>query len=220
VRRTRRAISVRFLLISIGAILAAEALVVALVIKPPPIGWVGFAVVAAMVLALAALIPIAFEQTRVSPRLPARAHDGDERLLVVADPLCSEGLLCEAVLARRGRAGVHVVVPLRVSPLHFLTDDESAEKAEAEKTMSITVALLRQRGIPASGSVGTDKPLESMTDALGALAATRVLLAMPPDSESYWLERGLLEKARRLTPLPVQQVAVGAPTVAEERAAG
>lgn len=43
---------------------------------------------------------------------------------------------------------------------------------------------------------------------LGAFAATRVLLAMPPDSESYWLERGLLGKARRLTPLPVEQVVV------------
>ncbi len=217
-RRTRPAISVRFLLISVGTILAAEALVVALLIKPPPIGWVGFVVVATIVLSLAALIPIAFERTRVSPRLPARADDGDERLLVVADPLCDEALLCEAVVARRGRAGLHVVVPLRVSPLHFLTDDESAETTEAEQTMSITVAMLRQRGIPATGSVGTDKPLESMTDALGALAATRVLLAMPPDSESYWLERGLLEKARRLTPLPVEHVLV-AEAVTHGRAA-
>jgi hypothetical protein len=218
VRRPRRAISVRFLLISVGAILAADAVVVALLIKPPAVGWVGFAVVAAIVLLLAALIPIAFERTRVSPRLLARAHDNDERLLAVADPLCSEVLLCEAVAAR-GTAGVHVVVPLRVSPLHFLTDDESAETAEAEQTMSTTVALLRQRGIPASGSVGTDKPLESMTDALGVLAATRVLFALPPDSESYWLERGLLEKAQRLTPLPVEQVVVGADR-AERRAAG
>jgi hypothetical protein len=220
VRRTRPAISVRVLLISVGVIVAADAIVVALLIKPPVIGWVGFGVVAAIVLSLAALIPIAFERTRVSARLPTRAHDGDERLLVVADPLCSEALLCEAVVARGGRAGVHVVVPLRVSPLHFLTDDESAEMAEAERTMSTTVALLRQRGISATGSVGTDKPLESMTDALGVVRVTRVLFALPPDSESYWLERGLLEKARRLTRLPVEQVVVGAPTVAEERATG
>jgi nucleotide-binding universal stress UspA family protein len=59
-----------FLLISVGAILAAEALVVALLIKPPPIGWVGFAVVAAIVLALAALIPIALQ---VVPRSRRRS---------------------------------------------------------------------------------------------------------------------------------------------------
>jgi hypothetical protein len=46
------------------------------------------------------------------------------------------------------------------------------------------------------------------------------LLATPPDSALYWLERGLLEKARRLTALPVEHVIVATPTVAGERAAG
>lgn len=145
---------------------------------------------------------------------------GEDGLLVVADPLCSDALLCEAVLARRGRGNVHVVVPLRVSRLPVLTDDEAGERTQAEQTMSITTRLLRQYGVPTTGSVGTDKPLESMTDALGGFAATRVLLATPPDSESYWLERGLLEKARRLTPLPVEHVSVAASTIASERAPG
>jgi hypothetical protein len=52
--------------------------------------------------------------------------------------------------------------------------------------------------ISTTGSVGTDKPLESMTDALGSFTATRVLLAIPPAEESYWLERGVLAKARAL----------------------
>jgi hypothetical protein len=218
--KTSRAISVRFLLVSVGAVLAVDALIVGLMIKPPILGWIGFGVVAVIVFSLAALTPIAFERTRVSAPRPAEARDGGERLLVLADPLCSETLLCEAVLARRGRVRVHVVVPLRVSRLHFLTDDESAERTEAEQTMSITVGLLRRRGVPTTGSVGSDKPLESMTDALGVFAATCVLLATPPDSESYWLERGLLEKARRLTALPVEHVVVAAPAVARECAAG
>ena len=218
--RTSRAINVRFLLVSVGAVLAVDALIVALVIEPPVLGWVGFGVVAVIVLSLAALTPIAFERTRVSAPRPAVALDGEVGLLVVADPLCNEARLCEAVLARRGHGPVHVVVPLRVSRLHFLTDDESAERNEAEQTMSITVGLLRRRGAPTTGSVGSDKPLESMTDALGVFAATCVLLAMPPDSELYWLERGVLEKARRLTALPVEHVIVAAPTDAGERAAG
>jgi hypothetical protein len=41
VRQTRRAISVRFLLVTIGAIFVADAFVVALLVKPPPIGWIG-----------------------------------------------------------------------------------------------------------------------------------------------------------------------------------
>jgi hypothetical protein len=35
-----------------------------------------------------------------------------------------------------------------------------------------------------------------------------VLLATPPEEDSYWLERDLLAKARRLTNVPVTQVVV------------
>jgi hypothetical protein len=70
--------------------------------------------------------------------------------------------------------------------------------------------LLQQRAAVATGSVGSDKPLESMTDALGSFPATHVLLATPPEEESYWLERDLLAKARLLIRIPVTQVVVPA----------
>jgi hypothetical protein len=85
--------------------------------------------------------------------------------------------------------------------------------------MLITVALLQRRGISTTGNVGSDKPLESMTDALGAFPATHVLLATPLEEESYWLERDLLTKARALTKLPVTQatVASGQPPASTDR---
>jgi hypothetical protein len=197
------------LLASIGAVLAAYGLVIAFAIKPPPLGWVGFAIVASVVLGLAALAPLAFERTRLSVQWPARAPDMRERLLVVADSRCDEKALCSEILARLGDAvAVHVVVPVRVSHLHFVTDDESKEWREARRTTLNAVGLLQQRGVAATGSVGSDKPLESMSDALGSFPATHVLLATPPDEESYWLERGLLAKARSLTRIPVAQVVV------------
>ena len=67
-------------------------------------------------------------------------------------------------------------------------------------------------------SVGDDKPLESMTDALGRFAATHVLLAMPPEQESYWMERELLAKARALAAVEVSQVVVPAALPAESGA--
>ena len=128
---------------------------------------------------------------------------------MVADSHCNESALCDEILARLGAAAVvDVVVPVRVSHLHFLTDDETRERHEARQSMLRTVTLLQQRAAAATGSVGSDKPLESMTDALGSFPATHVLLAMPPGEESYWLERGLLAKARRLTRIPVTQVFV------------
>ena len=186
-------------------------LIVAFAIHPPPLGWVGFAIVSLIVLGLGALAPLAFERTRVTPQRPATPVDRAQRLLVIADSHCSESALCDEILPRLdGAFAVHLVVPIRVSHLHFLTDDESEEAREAEQSVSISLSLLRRRGVPATGSVGSDKPLESMTDALGFFPATDVLLATPPEEESYWLERGLLEKACALAAVPVKQVVVPA----------
>ncbi|MGH3061974.1 MAG: hypothetical protein ACRDNA_11255 [Gaiellaceae bacterium] len=197
------------ILSSIGAFLVAAALVFAFAIHPPAVGWVWFAIVSIVVLGLGALAPLAFERTRVSAQRPAVAVDPEPRLLVVADSYCGEIALRDEILARRdGAVAVHLVVPVRVSHLHFLTDDEADERREAEESLSISVGLLRKRGISTTAMVGSDKPLESMTDALGSFPATRVLLATPPKEEAYWLERGLLAKARALTKLPVTQVVV------------
>jgi hypothetical protein len=194
---------------SIGLVLFAYGFVVAFVIKPPLLGWIGFAIVSMVILGLAVLAPLALERTRVSPLRPADVVDRKTRLLVVADSHCNESALCDEIFACLGDAAVvHVVVPVRVSHLHFLTDDENRERREARQSMLRTVALLQQRAAPATGSVGSDKPLESMTDALGSFPATNVLLAIPPEEQSYWLERGLLGKARRLTRIPVTQVFV------------
>jgi hypothetical protein len=194
---------------TIGAALVGAVLIAAFAIHPPTLGWVGFAIVSIIVLGLGALAPIAFERTRVSPQRPARSVDGQQRLLVIADSHCSERILCDEVFARlHGAVAVHLVVPVRVSHLHFVTDDESDEWREAEKSMFMSVGLLQQLGVSTTGRIGTDKPLESMTDALGSFPATRVLLVTPPEEESYWLERALLTKARALTTVPVTQAVV------------
>jgi hypothetical protein len=196
------------ILAALAAVLVAYGLIVGFVIKPPPLGWVGFAIVSVVVLGLGMLAPVAFERTRVSALRPAEATTSQKRLLVIADPSSDASALSDTILARLGDAIVHVVVPLRVSRLHFVTDDEDRERREARETMLHTVALLQQRAAVASGSVGSDKPLESMTDALGSFPATQVLLATPPEEESYWLEDDLLSKARALTRVPVTQVVV------------
>ena len=196
-------------LASIGVGLAAYALVVAVAIHPPALGWLGFAIISIVLLGLGALAPIAFELTRVSAQRPAALVDQDQRLLVIADSACDEKALCKELSARfYGVVAVHLVVPVRVSPLHFLTDDESKESQEAHQSMLTSVGLLQRRGLSATGSVGSDKPLESMTDALGSFPATDVLLAIPPEEEAYWLERDLLARARTLTTVPVTQIVV------------
>ena len=201
--------NVALIFASIAAALAAAALVTAFVIAPPALGWVGFAIASAVAVGLGAAATVLVPRMRVSAPRPAVSGDAARRLLVVADASCDENALCNEIQARLdGRVAVHLVVPVRVSHLHFLANDEAEERRDAEETMLITVALLQRREISTTGNVGSDKPLESMTDALGAFPATHVLLATPPEEESYWLERDLLAKARALTKLPVTQATV------------
>ena len=194
---------------SIAAVLVAAALVTAFAVDPPALGWVGFAIASMVAVAIAATATVVVPRMRVSPNRRATPVDDEPRALVVADPDCSAVAVCDAIEAQLDAvAAVHLVVPVRVSHLHFLANDESEERRDAEQMMSIAVAVLRQRGVPTSGSVGSDKPLESMTDALASFPATEVLLVTPSEEESYWLERDLLAKARALTELAVTQVVV------------
>ena len=201
--------NVAFIFTSLAAVLVVAAFLTAFVVRPPALGWVGFAIVSAAVAGLGAVATLVLPRLRVSAPKPATAVDADRRLLVVADASSSAAGLFNEITARLdGAVAVHLVVPVRVSHLHFLTNDEAEEQREAEQTMLIVVGLLRQGEISATGSVGSDKPLESMTDALGTFPATHVLLATPPAEESYWLERDLLAKARALTELPITQAIV------------
>jgi hypothetical protein len=207
--------NVAIIFASIAGGLVAAALVTAFAVDPPALGWVGFAIASMVVVAIAATATVVVPRMRVSPGKRATPVDDEPRALVVADPDCSAVAVCDAIEAQLDAvAAVHLVVPVRVSHLRFLANDESEERRDAEQMMSIAVALLRKRGVATSGSVGSDKPLESMTDALAAFPATQVLLATPPEEESYWLERDLLAKANALTELAVTQVVVPSATPA------
>ena len=59
---------------STGVVLLALALLVAFLLQPPLLGWVGFAVVCAIVLSLATVATIAFPRMRVNPQRPAVAR--------------------------------------------------------------------------------------------------------------------------------------------------
>ncbi len=194
---------------STGVVLLALTLLVAFLLEPPLLGWVGFAVVCAIVLSLGTVATIAFPRMRVNPQRRAVALDHQSRLLVVADEHCGSPALWQEIYARLdGAVTVHLVVPVRVSHLHYLTNDEREESRDAEDRARLAIELLRQRGVSVSGGVGSDDPLESMTDALGSFPTTRVLLATSTQDDSYWMEQGLVAKAQALTPLQVDHVVV------------
>jgi hypothetical protein len=75
------------ILAALAAALVADGLIVGFLIKPPPLGWVGFAIVAALVLGLGMLAPLAFEHARQR----AAARRGDHP---------AEDALCDTILVR------------------------------------------------------------------------------------------------------------------------
>jgi hypothetical protein len=201
---------------STGVVLLALALLVAFLLQPPLLGWIGFAVVCAIVLSLATVATIAFPRIGINPQRPAVALDHESRLLVVADEHCGSPALWQEIYARlAGAVAVHLVVPVRVSHLHYLTNDEREESRDAEDRARLAIGLLRKRGVAVTGGVGSDDPLESMTDALGSFPATRVLLATSTEEDSYWMEQGLVAEARASTPLQVDHVVVPSTRVAD-----
>src|SRR5207237_1381710 len=133
---------------AIGVVLVAAALVAAFLLHPPLLGWIGFAVVCAIVFGVAMVATVVFPRMRVIPQRAAAAPDSEPRLLVVADEHCGSPALWQEIYARlAGAVVVHLVVPVRVSHLHYLTNDESGETCDAEDRVRLAIGLLRQRGV-------------------------------------------------------------------------
>jgi hypothetical protein len=139
-------------LASLAAVLAAAALATALVLDPPRLWWIGVAAVSLTVFALGAGATLAVPRLRVSTLVPAMVRDRAHRLLVVADAICSpSALVVDAICGQSlDDVAVHLVVPVRFSHLHLLTDNESRERRQAERSLSLATIEVRQVVIPAA----------------------------------------------------------------------
>ena len=93
---------------------------------------------------------------------------------------------------------MHVVAPVLPSPLHYLSGDEHVEEADAQRRLDTALVQLRRAGIAATGSLGSDDPLQALGDALATFGAGEVLIVAQQDT--HWLEDGLVEDAARVFP--------------------
>lgn len=158
------------------------ALIAALWVKPPLLGWIGFAIVAAVGAALIAAGFTLFPRSRTNiATIPDdRRRDG---VLVLVDATCTPEQLSESIARHvRGRDGeVHVVAPDLPEPLSYVTSDEERDRAD------------------------TDDPLQAVGDALTAVPPRELVIVT--GSRSGWLEEELLEDARPLV-ATVEQITV------------
>jgi hypothetical protein len=152
----------------------------------------------------------------------AHREDLTYRVLVVAnETVGGQALLAEIENRCKGRTSeILVVVPALTSSRmeHWSSDVDGALEAAGER---LNESLLRMEaaGITARGQVGDHhEPNASLEDALRAFPADEVIISTHPPERSRWLERGVVERARREVPLPITHVVVDLDAEARESA--
>lgn len=141
----------------------------------------------------------------------SRGRDGRHRLLVVAnETVGGEALLAEIRNRCRGRESeVFVVTPALPSSRasHWASDVDEAIEA-ARRRMEISLIEIGRLGLKVEGEVGDSDPNVAIEDALRTFPADEIVISTHPPQRSNWLERGVVEWARREIDLPVTHVVV------------
>ena len=102
-----------------------------------------------------------------------------------------------------------VVPALTSSPLEHWASDVDAALAEARRRLEDSLRAMQSAGLAARGEVGDHhEPNAALEDALRYFAADEVIISTHPPQKSRWLERGVVDRARREVPLPITHVVV------------
>jgi hypothetical protein len=162
-------------------------LIAALWTKPPLLGWIDVGVLA---LVGATIILCAFFLVPGTRTNVASVPEGDrvDGVLVLADTTCGRAELSDTVTRRlEGRSlTAHVIAPIMLEPTEFLTGAEDAAREIARLRLDETLADLHAAGITATGSVGTDDPVQAVGDALVSFPVSELLIVTW--ERSWWLD--------------------------------
>ena len=152
----------------------------------------------------------------------AHREDLTYRVLVVAnETVGGQALLAEIENRCKGRTSeILVVVPaLTSSRMEHWSSDVDGALEDAGERLNDSLRRMEAAGINARGQVGDHhEPNASLEDALRAFPADEVIISTHPPERSRWLERGVVERARREVPLPITHVVVDLDTEARESA--
>ena len=140
----------------------------------------------------------------------ASAPDRRYRLLVVApEPLDDPALVREiAAIASEGEvaagaepAELRVIAPARSSRLDRWASDLEPARAEAQRTVAVSLGSLAAAGLDAAGSVGDGDPVQAVEDELRGFPAREVVLVDGPGIGS-----GEVAEVRRRLDRPVREL--------------
>jgi hypothetical protein len=136
------------------------------------------------------------------------AREDERRILVVADETIVGAALPPEVVekARELDAEVRVVFPALNTRLRHYVSDEGRARADAQSRLERSVEALGKEGIAARGEVGDSDPALALQDALATGSADEVIIVTRSPSRVNWLEKNIVEHARKVTNLPITYV--------------
>jgi hypothetical protein len=145
------------------------------------------------------------------PQAPRRVGTpGERRILVIANETVAGEALFEAVrkAAEGYRAHVFVVAPALNTKVRHWVSDEDPARAEAQRRLDDSIARLAETGLDARGQVGDSDPLQAIEDGLRTFGPDEIILSTHPEGRSNWLERGVVDAARKRFAVPITHVVV------------
>jgi hypothetical protein len=133
-----------------------------------------------------------------------------KRILVVANETVAGRPLIDAVKRRAGGdedVRVHVICPQNEPKHGFVVHDEHIRDA-AQNRLDMTLAMLREAGIEATGEIMDPDPYSAVMDALGEQDYDEIIVSTHPETRSGWLRQGLVDRLARATRRDVEHVVV------------
>jgi GABA permease len=138
--------------------------------------------------------------------------DRRHRVLVLANETVGGEVLLGEIRERCGERDCEVRVVTPVQPrsrvAHLAGEvDEAAELAR--QRMELSLIEIKRLGIRrAKGEVGEVDPNVALEDALRDYPADEIIISTHPENRSIWLEKGVVDRARREIDLPTTHVVV------------
>jgi hypothetical protein len=171
--------------------------------------WVGLTVFVLLTLAVLGWWVRARRVEQPQQVAPSRPHpEGERRILVIANETVGGQALRETIRERSEGFREHVLVicPALNSPLRHWASDEDGARAAAHERLERSLARLRELGIDARGEIGDAEPLQAIEDWVRMFGPDELIISTHPPGRSHWLEKGVVEEARRRIAVPITHV--------------
>lgn len=104
---------------------------------------------------------------------------------------------------------IMVMTPALPSRIEWLVSATNKAREHADERLSTVLSHLEELGSKASGRVGADDPMVAFEDAIREFAPDHLLIALRPEDEAGWQERGLLDRLLGQFGLPITVFALG-----------